>query len=161
MEQKSMMRFCEDEVILAQGCIKREMYKILAGKAAVYFHYGMPGEYLVGVLSEQRCFGELSILCGKPSVYTVVALEEVLILCVTEATFDDFIKNNTQNAIGIMKNLATMVDTLSLNLNMLNEDLAIISNEKNDTQKMQDITLQIRQRAAMDSIHKALFSALV
>lgn len=161
MEQKSMLRFCEDEIILAQGCTKREMYKIISGKAAVYFHYGMPEEYLVGVLSEQRCFGELSILCGKPSVYTVVALEEVLVMRVTESNFDDFIKNNTHNAIGIMKNLANMVDTLSLNLNMVNDDLTTISNEKNNPQKMEDITRQIREYAAMDSINKTLFSVLV
>ncbi|MEG2349513.1 MAG: cyclic nucleotide-binding domain-containing protein, partial [Hungatella sp.] len=106
-----MARFCEDDLILVQGSTKREMYKILSGKAALYFNYGTPDEYLVGVLSEQRCFGELSILCGKPSPYSVVALGEVLVLHITEHTFDDFIKNNTQNAIGIMRNLARTVDT--------------------------------------------------
>ncbi|MEG1178638.1 MAG: cyclic nucleotide-binding domain-containing protein [Hydrogenoanaerobacterium sp.] len=161
MEKNMMMRFCEDDVILTQGSEKREMYKILSGKAAVYFNYGTPEEYLIGVLSEQRCFGELSILCGKPSAHSVVALGEMLVLRITEHTFDDFIKNNTQNAIGIMRNLARTVDTLSFNLNMVNEDLATMSSVKDDVQKMQDITQQVRQRTAMDAVQKALFIQLI
>lgn len=161
MEQKSMMRFYEDDVILSQGSTKREMYKLISGKAAVYLNYGTPQEYLIGVLSEQRCFGELSVLCGKPSPYTVVALAEVLVLCITEHTFDNFIKHNTHNAIVIMKNLANTVATLSLNLNMMGEDLAAISNPNNDPQKTKDIALRIQQYTAMESVGKALFSALV
>lgn len=161
MQQSSMIRFCEDEIILQQGSTKQEMYKILSGKAAVYFHYGQPDEYLIGILSEQRCFGELSLLCGKPSTYTVVAFADVLVLRITLDTFDDFIKKNTQNAIGIMKNLANTIDTLSMNLNMVTEDLNAISSVKNDPQEVQDITLRIRQRAALESINKALFSASV
>ncbi|MEG2372731.1 MAG: hypothetical protein RSB36_08135, partial [Hydrogenoanaerobacterium sp.] len=66
-----------------------------------------------------------------------------------------------QNAIGIMRNLARTVDTLSFNLNMVNEDLATMSSVKDDVQKMQDITQQVRQRTAMDAVQKALFIQLI
>ncbi|MEG1947687.1 MAG: cyclic nucleotide-binding domain-containing protein [Lachnospiraceae bacterium] len=161
METNLMVRFSEDDVILTQGSTKREMFKIISGKAAVYFNYGTPEEYLIGVLAEQRCFGELSILCEKPSTYSVVALGEVLVLRVTEDTFDDFIRNNTYNAIGIMRNLARTVDNLSLNLNMVNEDLTTMLSAMEDTQKMQDLTLQLQHHVATDTIQKALFSVLV
>lgn len=161
MKQSAMLHFKEEEVILKQGSTQQEMYKILSGKAAVYFNHGQPDEYLIGILSEQRCFGELSILCGKPSVYTVVAFEDMLVLRITADTFDEFIRNNPQNAISIMKNLANTIDTLSMNLNMMGEDLATLSNAKDNTQKMQDITLRVRRYAALDSIGKAMFSASV
>lgn len=161
MQKTSMQHFHEDEIILMQDDTKKEMYKILSGKVAVYFKYGLPEEYLIGILSEQRCFGELSILCGKPSTYTVVALEDTLVLCITENTFDDFIKNNSHNAISIMKNLANTVNTLSMNLSMIHEDMSTIKNEKDHPQKIEDITLKVRQYAARDSIAKALFSVTI
>lgn len=161
MKQSAMSRFREDEVILRQGDLEREMYKIISGKAAVYFNFGQPDEYLIGVLSEQRCFGELSLLCGKPSICTVVAFGEVLVLRITEDNFDEFIKKNPKNAIDIMKNLADTIATLSMNLNMLAEDLTAVVNAKNDAGKLEDITLRIRQYAARDALSKALFSATV
>lgn len=161
MKHSAMLRFREDEVILRQGGLEREMYKIISGKAAVYFNFGQPDEYLIGILSEQRCFGELSLLCGKPSVYTAVAFGEVLIFRITEDNFDEFIKQNPKNAIDIMKNLANTIATLSMNLNLLTEDLTAVVSAKNDIGKIEDITQRIRQYAALDTLSKALFSSTV
>lgn len=158
MEETAMQHFSEDEVILTQDSTARTLYKIISGSAALYLGYGTPEEYLVGVLAAQRCFGELSILCGKPSPYTVVALGDVLVLRVTQQNFDEFIKHNPKNAIDIMTNLAKIVDTLSLNLNQLGEELATVSSAKSDLEKFQDITPRVRQRAAVESIRNALFS---
>lgn len=161
MKQNLMVQFLEDDVILQQGSMKREMYKIISGKAAVYLNYGMQDEYLIGILSEQRCFGEMALLCAKPSTYTVVALSDGLLLRITEDSFDNFIKHNTYNVISIMRNLANTIDTLSMNLNMLNEDMAAISSGKNDEKNMTNITQRVRQYAAMDAINRALFSDMV
>lgn len=161
MKQSAMLRFREDEIILRQGGLEREMYKIISGKAAVYFNFGKPDEYLVGILSEQRCFGELSLLCSKPSIYTVVAFGDVLVLRITEENFSEFIKQNPKNAIDIMKNLANTIATLSMNLNMLTEDLTAVVSAKNEAGKLEDITQRIRQCAALDSLSKALFSTTV
>lgn len=161
MSQTMMLRFHEDEVILRQGSMEREMYKILSGKAAVYINYGQADEYLVGILSAQRCFGELSLLCGKPSLQTVVAFEDVMVLRITEDSFAEFIKQNTQNAIGIMKDLANTIATLSVNLNLLTEDLASVVNAKSDPGKLEDITKRIRECAALDAMAKSIFSTQV
>lgn len=161
MSQSMMLQFKEDDIILQQGCTEKVMYKILTGSAAVYFNYGKPDEYLVGILSEQRCFGELGILCGKPSTYTVVAYEGVLVMRITMDTFDDFIKHNPQNAIDIMKNLANTVNTLSLNLNMLTDDISSIVSAKKDTPELKDITHLIRQYSAIDAGIKTMFSESV
>lgn len=161
MKQLAMQRYQEDSIILQQGDDRREMFKVLSGKVAVYFHFGQPDEYLVGILAEQRCFGEFSLLCGKPSVYTVVAVEEVLVLRITKDSFDDFIKNNPQNAIGIMKNLANTIATLSMNLNMLTEELTEVTSAKPDPQRLQDITLKIRQCAALHGVSRLPFTTQV
>lgn len=159
--QPTMMQFQEDEVILRQGSTARVMYKILSGKAAVYLNYGQPDEYLVGILSQHRCFGEIPILCGKPNLYSVVAIEEVLLLRVTEESFPDFVQKNSQNAIDIMKNLANTLATMSFNINLLTEELGDHVNSKIELPKMKNITTQVQQRIAMDSINKALYTLYV
>lgn len=137
------------------------MYKILSGKAAVYLNYGQSDEYLVGILSQHRCFGEISILCGKPNLYSVVAIEEVLLLRVTEESFPDFVQKNSQNAIDIMRNLANTLATMSFNINLLTEEFGNHVNSKNVLPKMKNITTQVQQRIAMDSINKALYTLYV
>lgn len=161
MKSPMMREFKEDEVILRQGSTARVMYKILTGKVAVYLNYGQPDEYLVGILSQHRCFGEISILCGRPNLYSIVAIGDVLLLCITEETFSDFIQKNSQNAIDIMKNLANTLATMSFNVNLLTEELGDLGSSRIELPKMKDITTQVQQNGAMYSINKALYTLYV
>ncbi len=147
--ETKMLQFAEDEIILKQGSTEKALYKIIRGKAIVYFNYGQEDEYMVGMLSEQRCFGELSILCGKPSIYTVVAYDDVLVMRIPEKDFDNFIRNNSANAIGIMHNLANTLLTLSFNINLILEELEQEKKIKPDTYK--DITKKIRLYTALNA----------
>ena len=99
------------------------MYKIVSGKVAVYINYGKENEYLVGVLSEQKCFGELGILCQTPSMYTVVAIYDVLVRKIAEDEFDDFLRNNFGNAKNVIESLAKEVRTLTCNLDMVMQEM--------------------------------------
>lgn len=56
------------------------MYKIVSGRAALYLQYGTENEYLIGVLSDGKCFGEVSVLTGKPSPYSVVAISDIMVM---------------------------------------------------------------------------------
>lgn len=140
--ESKMVRFAEDEVILSQGCTEKVMYKILHGKAEVYLNYGQEEEYLVCMLSEQRCFGEFSILCGKPSIYTVVAYSDVLLLRITEEDFDSFVRNNSTNAIDIMKNLANTIAAMNANINLILEELSEAN--KVEPARIKEITRRIQ-----------------
>lgn len=125
MEEKQarLKKFPENTVIVKEGEIQTEMYKILSGKVAVYINYGEKNEYLLGVLSEQKCFGETCILCKKPSPYTIIAVYDVLAMRISEDEFDDFVQNNTKNATDIIKNLAREVVNLRWNLDMVIDEL--------------------------------------
>ena len=61
-EQSKMQTFPEDSIIMREGEFYTEMYKIVSGKVAIYINYGQKNEYLMGILSEQQCFGELGLL---------------------------------------------------------------------------------------------------
>ncbi len=157
--ESKMVRFAEDQVILEQGSTEKVLYKIIHGKAIVYLNYGQEDEYIVGILSEQRCFGEFTILCGKPSIYTVVAYSDVLLLRIPEADFDDFIRNNSGNAIDIMRNLANTLVTLSFNMNLILEELE--QAKKIEPEKYKDITRKIQYCTALDPDNQFRFTSSV
>ena len=123
-ESSRMQKFPEDSVIIREGEVRNEMYKIVSGKAAVYINYGEKNEYLLGILSEQQCFGELGILCHQPSIYTVVAVYDVLVMRISINEFDSFLLNNNKNAVDIIKNLSWCVTNLEGNLDLVLEELS-------------------------------------
>jgi CRP-like cAMP-binding protein len=118
-----MQQFKEETVILREGELNKEMYKIISGKVAVYINYGKENECLVGILSEQKCFGELGLLCKTPSMYTLVAVYDVLIRRIPEEEFVEFLRNNFYNGINIMESLAKEVKILKCNLDMVMEEM--------------------------------------
>ena len=124
MEQSSKLKqYKEDEIIVQDGQTTNEMYKVLSGKVAAYINYGEENECLVGIFDEQRTFGESGMLCQRSCMYTIVALEETLIMKITLDEFDEFINNNTQNAKNVIRNLAREVAVMRCNMDMmLNED---------------------------------------
>lgn len=119
-----LSKYRENDIILREGELKDEMYKIISGKVIVYLNYGKDDEYLIGILSEQRCFGESGLLCHMASSYTFVAMEEVLLMTITQSDFDDFLKSNYSNARNIIMNLAKENATMKCNLDMLMNELA-------------------------------------
>lgn len=137
----SRMRQVKDgEIVVREGEQNNEMYKIISGKAAVYINYGKEDEYLLGIISEQRCFGETAILCKKPGMYTVEAISDMLLMRISEDEFEDFIKNNSNNAMDIIKNLAGEVVNLKCNLDMILQEIS----EKNTGEKIN--ILELKQR---------------
>lgn len=147
-----MQKFQEDSIILREGELRDEMYKIVSGKVAVYINYGKENEYLLGILGEQQCFGELGILCRQPSMYTVVAVYDVLAMRISLDEFSGFLKNNNKNAINIIRNLSWCMMNLKGNLDLVLDELANLNETEAQTvhtirEKMQQYTMQNMQNA--------------
>ena len=89
----------------------------------------------------------MSLLAGKPSPYTVVAVGEVMAMRVTADQFESFVRDNTRNAVDIMKNMASRIVMLNANLNLLANDLSELaksSDKSSQTLNYTDITQKIR-----------------
>lgn len=120
MENKSKLRqFKEDDIIVSEGQTNNEMYKILSGKVAAYLNYKEENECLLGIFDEQRTFGESGMLCNRPCMYTVVALEDTLVLSISMEEFNKFINMNVFNAHNVIRNLAREVAIMKCNLDMV------------------------------------------
>lgn len=140
MENKKarLYKYEEDSIIVREGEVPKEMYKILKGNVALYLNYGTAEEYFLGVYSEGRCFGELGVLYKQPSSYTAVAVNEVLMFKVAEDEMTDFLHNNANNALDIIKSLGREVLNLKENIEMLLDELAAGNeNEKQTSQRLQ------------------------
>lgn len=122
-----MKKFSEDEVIIREGETYEEMYKIVSGRAALYLQYGTENEYLIGVLSDGKCFGEVSVLTGKPSPYSVVAISDIMVMRIGADRFESFISQNPRNTAEIMKNMANKELAESIRMKLAQYNLSGIS----------------------------------
>ena len=123
MSEANIRIFDEDAIVIQEGSTNAEMYRIVSGNAAIYFDYGKETEYLIGVLTKGRCFGEIGFLTGKPSPFSVVAVTDLILLGINANTFESFVSKEPKYAISIMENLANIVFAMSANVNMLKEEM--------------------------------------
>ena len=112
-----------DTVIIREGEMNAEMYKIISGRAICNINYGTDDEYLLGSLNDGKTFGEYSLLTDNPGIYTVTAYSDMLLLRISRSDFESFIQMNAANSVNIMRNMAVMMNTMKVNINMLNEEL--------------------------------------
>ncbi len=143
MSSSKIRIYSENEVILREGISNKEMFKIVSGTVAVYFDYGKETEYLVGLLSEGRCFCDIGLLTGKPSPFTVVAFNDLMLLGIEAEDFRDFITEEPDKAIDIMKSLAGTVVTMSANVNMLKDEMLETIDDQSKVRKENELNKSI------------------
>ncbi len=112
-------------VILQEGEVNLDMYKIISGHVEMYTGYGTENEVLIGILGPETCFGEFGILTGQPAIYTIITFSETQILRVTEGIMGEFIQENREDILKIMKNMAVNMMRMQHQINQLNEELVL------------------------------------
>ena len=114
--------FKEDDVILTEKSPSRFMYLILEGSVALYTNYGTSEEYLYGLLSKGKTFGEIGLLNHEESIYTVVAISPVKVAVFSENELGSFIRGYPDHALGVMRSIAKMNQIFRINLEMVIEE---------------------------------------
>lgn len=146
MEQAKLRKFRAGDIIMREGEVYEEMYKVVSGSVEVYIRYGEKDEHLIGIYSKSKCFGELNVLSDQAAIYTVIAYDEVLLLRITKEYLEEFIRNNPRNAIDIMKNMVHTTAVMQKNISLLLDDLY----DKNDSNRRR--TEEIRQKIMQYSV---------
>ena len=113
-----------DTVILREGEVNLDMYKIIEGNVELYSGYQTDQEVLLGILGKDACFGEFGLLLRKPAIYTAVTYSEVKLLRVTEGELGDFVSENQEDIIDIMRNMSRMMMAMQQQIDLLSEDIA-------------------------------------
>ena len=127
-----------ETMILKEGEVNLDMYKIVSGHVEMYTGYGTPNEILIGILGPGTCFGEFGILTGQPAIYTIITFSKTRILRVTEGLMGDFIQENKDDILRIMKNMATNMTRMQHQINQLSQELEELTAEKNANSKKTD-----------------------
>ncbi len=151
--QKKVYEVPEGTVILSEGEISLDMYKIVSGHCEMYTGYGTDDEVLIGMLCPGTCFGEFGILTGKPAIYTIIAYSKLKILRVTEGLMGEFIKENQDSILGIMRNMATSMMRMQNEITQLNHELVEIRGEE---QKSKDPGKENLRSYAVSGANKQL-----
>ena len=133
MSDAKIIKFKEGSVILKEGETSGVMYKILKGHAEIYLGYGTEKETIVGIIGKQKCFGEFDLLLKKPSIYTVVAYSDLLVMKFTEVNIGEFIKDNQKNVLDMMTNMANTIMIMRLQMDLMQHELE----EKESSNKAQ------------------------
>lgn len=143
---ESVRQLSEDSIIVREGEICEKMFKLLQGKAAVYFHYGEESEFLVGILSDGKCFNEVGFLTRGKSPYTIVAFTDVLLLQISQDNFQQFIVNNPRNVIDIMKSMSQSIVAMKKHVDLLNEEvMKSVADENANVERNKFLQEQIMQ----------------
>ena len=138
-----MKKLSENEVLIRERETNDKLYKVLAGSFACYMNYGTDNEFLIGILSKGKCFGEIGFLAEEPSPYTYVANEEALVLDIAKKDFQDFVSNNPKNAIDIMMSMSKQVNLLQRHLSM------VLSELDGDAEKKKALTEALNEKIRM------------
>ncbi len=118
-----LVKFPQDSIILKEGEVNPDMYKIVKGKVELYTGYGTDREVLLGIIGEQACFGEFGLLMQSPGIYTVVAYSEVYAIRVTPENMDDFVRENPKSVVNIMKNMSRMMTIMQQQIDLLTQEI--------------------------------------
>ena len=118
-----LMKIPEGTVILTEGEVNMDMYKIVSGCAEAYTGYGTDKESVLAILGKGQYFGEIGLLAQKPSVYTIVAYSELLVMRITMSELDEYIKNNHHDIYEIMAKMAETMYNMKYSLDMVMDDM--------------------------------------
>ncbi len=120
---KAIVSFPAESLILKEGEVSLDMYKIIQGRAEMYVGYGTDQEVLLGIIGPGACFGELGLLMHSPAIYTVIAYSDVYAIRVTEERIGNFIQENHTSILQIMKNMAKTMAIMQHQIMSLSEEL--------------------------------------
>ena len=138
LNQNKIYEVPADTIIVNEGEINLDMYKILSGHAEMYTGYGTDKEVLIGILGPGTCFGEFGLLTRKAAIYTIVSFSKMKILRVMEGHIGGFIKEDPASILQIMRNMANNMMRMQHQINQLSQELAEINNETNP-EKVDDV----------------------
>lgn len=92
-------------VIIKEGSSGAAAYFIVSGSCEVR-REGRRGSKRIGVLKRGDCFGELSIINPAPRSATIVALENMDLLVLSEQDFRDALRSNRSMSLQLVRALA-------------------------------------------------------
>ena len=119
-----MMQIPEGTVIIKEGEVNLDMYKIITGNVEVYTGYGTDKEAIIGIYKKGDYFGQIGLLTQKPALYTIVAFSYITVMRITMADIDEYIQRNHTDVFHIMQNMAESMYNMKFGMDLFVRDVA-------------------------------------
>ena len=103
----------KNEVIFREGDVETCMYEVVVGKVGVYADYKTKDEKLLTTLGYDKLFGEMGVIEGKPRSATVVALDDTKVRVITEAEFEEYLRESPTKVLYLMQATSARLRALS------------------------------------------------
>ncbi|HPR64401.1 MAG TPA: cyclic nucleotide-binding domain-containing protein [Thermoanaerobaculia bacterium] len=103
--EKLLVKFPIGATIFQEGELGTTMYIIQRGKVEIRKSIG-GAEQILSILEKGDFFGEMSILEGAPRSASAHAVDEVEVLEIDEATFDQMLRTNQEIAVRMLRKLS-------------------------------------------------------
>jgi CRP/FNR family cyclic AMP-dependent transcriptional regulator len=121
--QTKLKRYQKRTVIIEKGEESSILYLLESGRAKVYVADDSGKEILLRELGPGDHFGELALLGGSPRTASVMSLTDCEVRLLTGAVFKDFLAQQPEVALGLIRHLARQVADLTDTAS----DLALLS----------------------------------
>ncbi|MCR5303377.1 MAG: cyclic nucleotide-binding domain-containing protein [Lachnospiraceae bacterium] len=155
MQAAKILKYAPEDIVLKEGDVNADMYKIIQGHAELYVGYGTPYENLLGVIGKGSCFGEFGLLLKQPSIYTVIAYSDLAILRISDVDMGEFVQENHNYVIEIMRNMAKSMMTMKFQVDQLMKEVDSLKPEDHGqdlAERMRQARMTMRQYAVYNPI---------
>ena len=105
--------FSNGEIIIKEGDSGNTFYQLLEGNVAVYKNYEERDQVVVATLGAGQYFGEMAVIEGYPRSTTIVAEGDVKVLEIAAEELNDYISENPDKILAIMKLLGSRIKTMT------------------------------------------------
>jgi CRP/FNR family transcriptional regulator len=112
--EKLLVKFCQkqflkNQVIFQEGDPGNELFIVTEGKVKIFRLYPDGREITLAVLKPFNYFGEFSLLDRLPRSAGAVAVENTILHVLEKHSFDEFLKENSQASLEILKAMSIMI----------------------------------------------------
>lgn len=138
--------FSNGEIIIKEGDAGNSFFQLLEGKVSVCKNYGEEDQVQIAVLEEGQYFGEMAVIENYPRSSTVVAEGDVKVIEIAAEELNEYISQNPDKIIAIMKLLGNRIETMT---NECNKAKAALDDARktNSSNKYDSFFLQMRRQS--------------
>ena len=109
--------FSNGEIIIKEGDSGNTFFQLLEGKVGVYQNYDKKDQVQVAIIEEGQYFGEMAVIENYPRSSTIVAEGDVKVIEIAAEELNDYIAQNPDKILSIMKLLGNRIKTMTEDYN--------------------------------------------
>ena len=106
VEECTVSNYSAGTLLFRENEVGTVLYLIVSGAVKIYSSNANGEDKILSIMSKGDCFGELSLLDGKPRSATAQVIEDTKVLTLSSKSFHSLLQYNFEMALHIIKDLS-------------------------------------------------------